>query len=126
MANKGALRFFGVMDVNESVSEHAQSFLTEGVAVVRFRDLGAVVAPAPYERVRPSDADIQEYVRVVDHLSEHGPVIPAPPGTVFRGEHVLRGWLEVHYAKLHETLGVIERRGVHTAPYDLVRMDFGG
>jgi hypothetical protein len=52
-------------------------------------------------------------------------VIPAPPGTVFKDGTVLRRWLDVHYAKLHETLGVIERRDDGRAPYDYVRMELG-
>jgi len=123
---KESLRFFGVVDVDESSAERASSPSVEGVSVVRFRDLGAVVAPAPYERTPPTEDDVREYVRVVDEYATRGPVIPAPPGTVFRGPDVVRQWLEVHYAKLHETLGVIERRGTPTAPYDFVRMDFGG
>ena len=53
------------------------------------------------------------------------PVVPAPPGTVFRDESVLSRWLDVHYAKLHEAMAIIEQRGDGRAPYDYVRMELG-
>lgn len=114
------LRFYGVID-----ADGADPALLEAqrVSLVAFRDLAAVVAPTPYERATPGDAELREFIRVVDVLSEQGPMIPAPPGTVFRDESVLSRWLDVHYAKLHETLGVIERRNDGSAPYDYVRME---
>jgi hypothetical protein len=38
---------------------------------------------------------------------------------------VLLRWLDVHYAKLHEALGIIERREDGRAPYEYVRMELG-
>jgi hypothetical protein len=118
----GGLRFYGVIDADGVDSSRLQA---HGVTLVTYRDLAAVVAPAVYVRVEPGDAELEEFVHVVDALSEHGPVIPAPPGTVFRDELVLLRWLDVHYGKLHETLGVIEQREDHRAPYDYVRMELG-
>jgi hypothetical protein len=116
------LRFFGVIDA-DAVSE--AQLEAQSINLVTYRDLAAVVAPAPYVRAAATDADLAEYVRVVDALSKHGPVVPAPPGTVFRDESVLARWLDVHYAKLHEALGVIEQRDDGRAPYDYVRMELG-
>jgi hypothetical protein len=84
-----------------------------------------VVEDAPYVRTHPSDDDLAEYVRVVDALAEHGPVLPAPVGTIFRNENVLARWLEIHYAALHDALRSVERRGSDGAPYDYVRMELG-
>lgn len=124
MANQNALRFYGVVDAHESL-DGEQRLPVEDVSLVRFRDLGAVVAPAEYVRTKPGDVDLQDYVHVVDELYKHGPIIPAPVGTVFRGTDVLLRWLEIHYAKLHEALGVIEHRGSPNPPYDFVRMELG-
>jgi hypothetical protein len=116
------LRFYGVIDADAADPELLE---THRVSLVTYRDLAAVVTPAPYVRAKATDADLEDYLRVVDALSEHGPVIPAPPGTVFRDQFVLARWLDVHYAKLHEALGVIEQRDDGRAPYDYVRMELG-
>lgn len=116
------LRFFGVIDADDATRRELE---TQGVTLVAFRDLAAVVQPAPYARATPDDDDLNEYVRIVDAMAEHGPVVPAPVGTVFRNESVLARWLEIHYATLHEALGIVERRGGNGAPYDFVRMELG-
>lgn len=115
-----AVQLFGVTDADAA---HAVSAVS-GTALVTFRDLAAVVAPAEYTRMSLSNSVLTEYIRVVDTTYEHGPIIPAPPGTVFQSTDVLVHWMEVHYAKLHETLGSIERHGGTTPPYDYVRMQF--
>jgi hypothetical protein len=124
MASGGSngLRFYGVVDADNT--DHAL-IDTLRVHLVIYRDLAAVVAPAAYVRVRPGDAELEDFIRVVDALSAHGSVVPAPPGTVFRDHAVLSRWLDVHYAKLHEALGMIELREDGRAPYDYVRMELG-
>lgn len=116
------LRFFGVMDAEDASSTELK---LEGMSLVTFRDLGAVVSDAPYVRVTPGEEELAEYVRVIDALYKHGPIVPAPPGTVFRDSRVLQRWMEIHYAKLHEALGAIEQRESTEPPYDFVRMDLG-
>lgn len=115
-----ALRFYGVIDADDL---HDGSLGAEGVSLVTFRDLGAIVAPAPYARAKHDDAELADYTRVIDAVYKQGPVVPAPPGTIFRNARVLTSWMELHYAKLHEALGVIDRRESTDAPYDFVRMD---
>lgn len=122
MATSSGLRFFAVIDADDATRRELE---TQEIALIAFRDLAAVVAPAPYVRVKPNDEDLAEYVRVVDSLAEHGPVLPAPVGTIFRNESVLARWLEIHYAALHEALRTVERRGSDGAPYDYVRMQLG-
>lgn len=123
MASGGkGLRFYGVVDA-DAVDP---AFLREsGLSQVTYRDLTSVVTPAPYVRETPDDAELQEYIQLIDALSARGPVIPAPPGTVFRDDSVLKRWLDVHYAKLHEALGLIEHQSDGRAPYDYVRMELG-
>jgi Gas vesicle synthesis protein GvpL/GvpF len=92
---------------------------------VDFRDLSAVVCPRSYTRMQIGERELSEYVHVVDELYTRGPVLPAPPGAVFRSADVLRRWLELHYAKLHEALGQVEQRTDSIAPYDFIQMDLG-
>jgi hypothetical protein len=124
MANppRDALRFYGVVDA-DGTDGHALS--AQNVTLVQFRDLGAVVTSAPYVRVRPGDQELEDYIQVIDELYTHGPIVPAPPGTIFRNAGVLRHWLEIHYAKLHEALGQVEQRASPTAPYDFLQMELG-
>ncbi len=119
-ASPNALRLYGVMDADDS--EHG-SIEALKVSLVVLRDLGAIVAPARYIRAKQGDDELADYVRVIDAAYKLGPVIPAPPGTIFRDARVLSHWMEIHYAKLHEALGVIERRENPNPPYDFVRMD---
>lgn len=116
------LRFYAVVDADFVDREALDA---DRLKLVAFRDLAAVVTAAPYVRAKPSDADLDKYVRIVDGLEKHGPVIPAPPGTIFRDESVLLRWLDVHFAKLHETLGIIERREDGHSAYEYVRMELG-
>ncbi|MGI8508284.1 MAG: GvpL/GvpF family gas vesicle protein [Gemmatimonadaceae bacterium] len=119
-ATPNALRFYGVMDTDDADNGDLKSL---GVSLVLLRDLGAIVTPAPYIRAKQGDEDLADYVRVIDAAYKLGPVAPAPPGTIFRDERVILRWLEIHYAKLHEALGVIEHRENPNPPYDYVRMD---
>lgn len=112
------LRLYGVADLDDpNVTE-----LAPDTQLVRVRDLAAVVAPVPYERAAVDDESLGDYTRVIDAVYARGPIVPAPPGTIFRSAAVLERWMELHYAKLHEALGVVERRSSEGAPYDLVRM----
>jgi hypothetical protein len=114
-----ALRLYGVIDADAADRDALKE---ASVRLVTYRDLGAIVAGTTYARENPDDAALADYVRVIDTFSVLGPVVPAPPGTVFRDESVLTRWLDVHYAKLHEALGTIEQRNDGRAPYDYVRM----
>lgn len=122
-SGKSGLRLYGVID-----AEAADPAMLEEqhVRLVKYRDLAAVVAGAPYTRVAPTDADVKDYLRVVDAFSAHGPMVPAPPATVFRDDAVLARWLDVHYAKLHEAMAIIEQREDDSPPYDYIRMELGG
>ena len=117
-----ALRFYGVIDADSADSKLLDD---DRVKLVTYRDLAAVVASTAYVRVKPGDAELSDYVRVIDSLSARGPVVPAPPGTVFRDESVLSRWLDVHYAKLHGAMAIIEQRDDGRASYDYVRMELG-
>ncbi len=116
------LLFYGVIDADGLDHDLLD---VQRVSLVVYRDLAAVVAPVPYLPVTPGDAELQDFLDVLDALSKQGPVIPAPPGTVFQNEAVLSRWLDVHYAKLHEALSAIDKRDDGRPPYDYVRMVLG-
>jgi hypothetical protein len=83
--------------------------LVPGVGVIRVRDLGAAVRPAPAAPL-DSAADTAEYDRLLDALSSRGAILPAPPGLVFRTADTLRQWLEQNYVGLAEGLAFLSGR----------------
>lgn len=99
-----ALRLYAVA---ASDSRNAAS-LAEGTEVVPFRGLCAIVEPAEYSRVAVNGEELTRYLRIVEEAHTHTPVLPAPPGTVFRSRENLTRWLELHYFSLSEALGQVE------------------
>ena len=84
--------------------------LASGTAVVAFRDLGAVVAPAAYE-ARPFDErEVHSHREVVESIFHRRAFLPAPIGTVFRSRDALVRWLELHAVTLSDGLGFVEGR----------------
>lgn len=82
--------------------------LAEGSTLVHYRALGAIVEPAPYSATPLDDDGMAKYLRVVEEVHSHVPVLPAPPGTVFQSQATLLRWLELHYFTLTEALSVVE------------------
>ena len=121
-SSRSGLRFYGVIDADAGDPRLLEQ---QSVQLVTYRDLAAVVAGAPYVRSEPSEADLSDYLRIVDAFSAKGTIVPAPPGTIFRDEAVLARWLDVHYGKLHEAMAIIEQREDDRPPYDYVRMELG-
>lgn len=80
-----------------------------GVGVIRVRDLGAAVRPAPPTPPDPAMATA-ESERLLDALFARGAVLPAPPGLVFRSADVLRQWLEQNYVELDEGVSFLSGR----------------
>lgn len=83
---------------------------TDGVELVPFRDVAAVVTDAPYEAEEPGGTEVEGYQRVLGALSLQRPVLPAPVGTVFRSRETLMRWLELHYVALSDALAFVEDR----------------
>lgn len=83
---------------------------TDGVELVPFRDVAAVVSDAPYEAEEPGGAEVEHYQRVLGELALERPVLPAPVGTVFRSRETLTHWLELHYVALSDALAYVEDR----------------
>lgn len=109
----GGLRLFGVAALGHVTTPPvlgAVAPLVDGTEVVPFRDVGAVVTPAPYAAEPLTLPELDTYRLVVDALFAERAVLPAPPGTVFRSREALAGWLELHYFTLVEALNFVEDR----------------
>lgn len=77
-------------------------------ARVRFRDLEAVVAPAPFNLPQLDASGLAAHQRVVGDLACRCTVLPAPPGVVFSGRRALVGFLDDQYLGLVEGLMLLE------------------
>lgn len=111
-----AFRLFGICNHDDQ-----RDALPEGASVLAIRDLGAIVADAPYGADLPDEATIASHRRVIDAAFSHGEVLPMPPGTIFRNEVALQRWVELHYVTLSDALTfVADRVGarVHIAGVD--------
>ncbi len=80
----------------------------EGTQLVRYRALAGIVEPVTYSAVKLDEDEMEKYLRVLHEVHLHSAVLPAPPGTVFRTEATLLGWLELHYFTLTEALSSVE------------------
>jgi hypothetical protein len=98
-----ALQLFGVVPLEPGMNSPVP-----GTSLVGFRSIAAVVAPVPYRRLNPDDEAVTAYAEVVERVFMHMPVLPAPPGAVFRSRSVISRWLELHYMALTDALGVLE------------------
>ena len=85
--------------------------LAEGTNKVVFRDLAAIVSLR--EKFALDDVDdtsIEAHRAVVDGVFRRQVVLPTPPGVVFRTEHVLTRWMELHYVALNDAIAFVTDR----------------
>jgi hypothetical protein len=111
-----AFRLFGIC--SHDAQRHA---LPDGATVLAMRDLGAIVADAPYGAETPDDEAVAAHHRVIEAAFSHGEVLPMPPGTIFRNEVALQRWVELHYVTLSDALTFVSDRvgaRVHIAGVD--------
>jgi hypothetical protein len=83
----------------------------EGTTRVAFRDLAAVVTEK--EKFALDEADevaISAHRAIVDSVFKRQVVLPTPPGVIFRTEHVLTRWMELHYVALNDALAFVTDR----------------
>lgn len=99
-----ALRFFGVA----ASDGKGAGPLADGTAVVHFRQISAIVQDSDYAKVEVTAEELEKYLAIVEEVYAHTPILPAPPGTVFRSHDNLLRWLELHYFTLVEALGQVE------------------
>jgi hypothetical protein len=83
----------------------------DGVRLIVVRDLAAAVTDRPkfsLEEVDP--VMVNEHRAIVDGIFKDREVLPAPVGVVFRTEHVLTRWMELHYVALTDALAFVSNR----------------
>lgn len=99
-----AMRFFGVA----ASDGKGAAPLAVGTAVVHFRQISAIVQDSDYAKIEVTAEELQKYLAIVEEVYAHTPILPAPPGTVFRSEDNLMRWLELHYFTLVEALAQVD------------------
>ena len=103
MSSPSGLRLFGVAEV-----DNGSDPVATGTTLVHHRGLGAIVEPAEYTASKGDDAELERYAAVIGEAFSAGPVLPAPPGTIFKSRGTLSHWLELHYFTLTDAMGVVE------------------
>lgn len=86
--------------------------LAQDTTLVAVRDLGAVTMTVPYQRITPTDRDLERHAAVLEGVASARAIAPAPVGTVFRDRAALTRWMELHYHALHESLSYLDGRTV--------------
>jgi hypothetical protein len=82
-----------------------------GTRKIAFRDLAAIVTEREkFSLDEPDDVAIGAHRGVVDAVFKRQVVLPTPPGVVFRTEHVLTRWMELHYVALNDALAFVTDR----------------
>src|SRR3569833_14379 len=114
----------GALAEQPSSGRHTGMFavVREGIQLVPFRDLSAVVSEQPdFGLTEPTDSEVERHREIVDGIFRRTTVIPAPLGTVFRSADVLTRWMELHNETLTGALEFVEDRAV--ARVHIVRAD---
>ena len=101
-----SLLLYGVVELEGTDGDS----LAPGTTIVAFRDLGAVVTPAPYEARTPDTEEVAAHRAVVEAIFHKRPFLPAPIGIVFRSRDAVVRWLELHSVTLSDGLGFVEGR----------------
>jgi hypothetical protein len=78
---------------------------------IEFRDLAAVVsAREKFSLDEPDEVAVGAHRAIVDAIFKRQVVLPTPPGVVFRTEHVLTRWMELHYVALNDAMAFVTDR----------------
>ncbi len=101
-----ALRLFGVAATDGG----SPAPLPEGVQLVPFRDLAAIVNEAPYVAAEAGARESEAHLAVVAGISAGRPMLPAPVGVIFQSRETILRWLELHYVTLSDGLAFIDGR----------------
>ena len=85
--------------------------LADGMTKVVFRDLAAVVSEREkFTLDEVDDIAVDAHRAIVDAVFRRQVVLPTPPGVVFRTEHVLTRWMELHYVALNDAIAFVTDR----------------
>jgi hypothetical protein len=103
-----ALTLYGVT-FNET---HEAHFAVDGTNTVVVRDLAAICGDSDYKVIEPTAERVQRYAEIVGIYAEHGPVLPAPVGVIFKARDAVERWLELHYVALSDALSFVDNRVV--------------
>jgi hypothetical protein len=83
----------------------------DGAHAVVFRDLCAVVSEREkFALDEPDESAVRAHRAIVDGVFRRQVVLPTPPGIVFRTEHVLTRWMELHYVALNDAIAFVTDR----------------
>jgi hypothetical protein len=83
----------------------------DGTTRVVFRDLAAVVSEREKFALDENDEiAVGAHRAIVDAIFRKQVVLPTPPGIVFRTDHVLTRWMELHYVALSDALSFVTDR----------------
>ena len=99
----GSLQLFGIIAADPGARSPAPETI-----LVPFRAIAALVAPAPYQRMTLDDEKVGAYAQIVEEAYRFAPILPAPPGTIFRSRSALGRWLELHYVTLSDGLALVD------------------
>lgn len=99
----GSLQLFGIIAADPGTRTPAPDTM-----LVPFRAIAALVAPSPYQRATLDPERVQTYAQIVEEAYRFAPILPAPPGTVFRSRSALGRWLELHYVTLTDALAIVD------------------
>jgi hypothetical protein len=85
--------------------------IPDGTRKIVFRDIAAVVTEREKFSLDDSgDAALDAHRAIVDAIYRRQVVLPTPPGVVFRTEHVLTRWMELHYVALNDAMAFVTDR----------------
>ena len=103
-----ALRLHAVTVVD---SVHEAHVLRDGARAITFRDLASIVTDREkFSLDEPDPALANQHREIVDTVFKAQVVLPTPVGIVFRTEHVLARWMELHYVALTDALAFVADR----------------
>ena len=101
-----ALKLYGVT----LLDRESGSPISAEASLVPYRDLGALVKPAPFAPVARGAAELALHHRIVEDAFRRGVILPAPVGVVFRSAERVRQWLEHNYIALSEGIHFVVGR----------------
>ncbi|HET9425732.1 MAG TPA: GvpL/GvpF family gas vesicle protein [Gemmatimonadaceae bacterium] len=85
--------------------------IPDGARKVAFRDICAVVTEQEkFALDEPDEAALNQHRAVIDAIFRRQVVLPTPPGVIFRTEHVLTRWMELHYVALNDAMSFVSDR----------------
>lgn len=89
-------------------SRSFRTTLAPAVSRIRYRDLDAIVRPAPFAVPVLEAEELSAHQRVVEACMRGATVLPMPCGVIFRDRRELIRWIEDQYLSLDEALSFLD------------------